>query len=257
MPRGKAEHSLDSIIYPDFRFYQPLKGYRINIDTVILYHFAAARAAGYVLEAGSASGVVSTLLSRRRKVTHVTGVEINAAAYGMSQQNRELNGCAGKVEFLHEDIKNYKLLFKPQSFDTIVTNPPFYKQGTGRLSKEQGLTVAHHEQLLTLEDMFESARYLLKPKGYCIMMFPCSRLDELLSETRGFAVEVLRFIHRKQDRPADLFMMCARKGGGKQLRVVPPLFVHGNTGYSEEVEHMLNPALPRGRGTWHHVPATE
>ncbi len=243
------EHSPDSIIYPDFSFYQPLKGYRITIDTVILYRFAAAHAAGTVLEAGSASGVLSILLSRDRKVARVTGIEIDPEAYGLSLRNRELNGCGERVEFVHDDLKNYKRLFQPQSFDTIVTNPPFHKVGTGKVSQEQGIASAHHEHSLTLEVLFASIRYLLKPGGYCMVLFPCSRLDELLSQTKGLAVEVLRFIHRKHDRPADAVLMLAKKGSGKQLSIVPPLYVQDTDGYSKEVQDMLDPRDKEDHGS--------
>jgi tRNA1(Val) A37 N6-methylase TrmN6 len=235
-----VEHSLDSIISSEFRFYQPLKGYRINIDTIILYDFASKYANGRVLEIGSASGVMSILLSKSRTVTHVTGIEIDPVSYGLSLKNRQINDCGERILFLNDDINNFKHLFKPQSFDTIITNPPFYKYGTGMLNKRQAVGTAHHDKRLTLDAVFKSARYLLKPRGYLIMLFTSSRIDEIFLSIKGFGVEVLRFIHRKNGKPADTFLMLTKKGGGKQLSIVPPLIVNEGQGYSEEVMEMLN-----------------
>ncbi len=234
------EHSLDSIISPKFRFYQPLNGYRITIDTVILYNFALPYTKGRVLEIGSASGVISILLSKDPRVTRVTGVEVNPVPYQLSLKNQGMHDCGERVLFLNEDIKNFKGLFKPQSFDTIITNPPFYKYGTGRLNKRQEVTTAHHDKHLTLDMVFKSSRYLLRPGGYLIILFTAHRMGEVLLSGKGFNIEVLRFIHRKVNKPADAFLMLAKKGGGKQLSVVPPLIVHKGAGYSEEVMEMLN-----------------
>ncbi|MGB9735538.1 MAG: tRNA1(Val) (adenine(37)-N6)-methyltransferase [bacterium] len=234
------EHSLDSIISSKFRFLQPKKGYRINIDTIILYDFVLKHATGNVLEIGSSSGVVSILLSKHKKIKKVTGVEIDPDAYELALQNLKINNCKRKVVFLNEDINRYKSIFIPQSFDTVVANPPFFKYGTGKISKKNGLKIAHHDVHLTIDTVFQSARYLLKPKGYLILLFTTYRIDEIFANKRGFNIEQIRFIHRKVDMPADTFLILARKGGGKQLKIIPPLIVHDNNGYSKEVINMLN-----------------
>ena len=233
------EHSLDSIVKSGFRFYQPLEGCRITIDTILLYDFASKYAKGRALEIGSASGVTSILLSESPGVSRVTGIEIDPVSYGLSLKNRLMNDCGEKVSFLNDDINNFKALFKPQSFDTVLTNPPFYKYGTGRLNRKQAVATAHHDGRLALDAVFKAARYLLKPKGYFIMLFISSRIDELFSNTKGFCIEVLRFIHRRQDKPADAFLVLARKGGGRQISIAPPLIVHEGKGYSAEVAGML------------------
>ncbi len=220
-----------------------MKGCRINIDTIILYDFASKHAKGRVLEIGSASGVTSILLSKSRMVTHITGIEIDPISYGLSLKNRQINECRERILFLNDDINNFKTLFKPQSFDTIITNPPFYKYGTGMLNERQVVSTAHYDKSLTIDTIFKSARYLLKPKGYLILLFTSKRIDEIFSNIKGFGIEVLRFIHRKNDRLSDTFLMLAKKGGCKQLSIVPPLIVHEGNGYSEEITKMLNVSL--------------
>lgn len=239
MLHGKVEHSLDSIIRSDFKFVQPIKGYRINIDTIILYDFALKYASGNVLEIGSSSGVISILLSKHKWIKKVTGVEIDKGVYELSLKNVEMNNCKNTVTFINEDIRNFKKVFKPQSFDTIIVNPPFFKYGTGLVSRKNALKIAHHDLQLTINTVFQSARYLIKPKGCLILFFTTTRIDEIFINQRGFHIEIIRFIHRKSEKPADTFLMLARKGGGKQLSVLPPLIVHENKSYSKEIISML------------------
>ncbi len=236
-----TEFTLDSIIRPEFTFYQPVNGYRINIDTVILYGFAIQQARGNVLEIGSASGVTGILLSKHHKVTGVTGVEIERSSYEASLKNLELHACEKKVTFINRDINAYKQLFKPQSFHTLITNPPFYRQGTGKRSKKRGTDTARSDGYLTIEDVFKAARYLLKPDGCLIMLFLTCRINDVFLNARGFHIEEIRFVHRTALKPSDVFLMLARKGRGKQLRVIPPLIVHETNGYSKEMISMLNP----------------
>lgn len=247
MSRGRAAHSpaptLDSIVSPGFRFYQPRDGYRINIDTVILFDFARTHAKGRVLEIGSAAGVVSLLLAKQAEVRQVTGIELDAGLHALALRNQRINNSGDKTVFINSDINDYKARFRPQSFDAVVTNPPFYRHGTGKASARRGVAAAHHDGSLTLDDTLKAARYLLKPKGLMIMLFPSLRTEDLLKQLRGFAVEVLRFVHRRSDGPSDVFLMLARKGGGRQLRIVPPLIVHEGDGYSREVLGILHPGI--------------
>lgn len=235
--------TLDSIISPEFKFYQPAHGYRINIDTIILYGFAMQHIHGSVLEIGSASGVTSILMSGHDRVTGVTGVEIDETLYEASSKNLELHACKDTVRFINGDINGYKKFFKPQSFHAIVTNPPFYRYGTCRKGTRRGIDSSHSDKYLTIEDVFKAARYLLKPKGHLLMLFLTYRISDIFLNAKGFGIEVLRFIHRTGSRSSDVFLMLARKGGGKQLNIVPPLIVHEGNGYSMEVMSMLNSKL--------------
>ncbi len=239
--RSNMGFTLDSIISPEFKFYQPSHGYRINIDTVILYDFASKYAKGSVLEIGSASGIISILLSKHPGVSGVTGVEINRDLYLASLKNRQMHDSENGVRFMNADINAYKTLFRAQSYGALVTNPPFCREGTVKKGTRSGLESSHSDKYLTIENIFKAARYLLKPKGYLIMLFISRRIDEVFTCIRGFHIEVLRFVHRTKDRPSDVFLMLARKGGGKQLGILPPLIVHEAGGYSPEVTAMLNP----------------
>jgi len=241
LPHGKVEHSLDSIISPEFKIFQPIKGYRVNIDTLILYDFALKYAKGDVLEIGSSTGVISILLSKSSAVRKVIGVEIDQQSHKLAIKNAEINECKNKVEFINGDINDFKKLFNPQSFDTIVTNPPFIKHGTGRLSDKHGLNIAHQDSHLTIDLIFRSARYLLRPKGFLIVLFTTHRLEELFLNKAGFSIELIRFIHRRSNKPADAFLFLAKKGGGRQIHILPPLFVHEGKGYTQEIAHIHMP----------------
>ncbi|MCL4479203.1 MAG: methyltransferase [Deltaproteobacteria bacterium] len=231
---------ISGIIKPELKFLQPETGYRINIDTVILYGFVLPVAEGNVLEIGSACGALTIMISKKPDTVFAAGVEINKELYELSLKNQELNESKNKTVFINADINDYKRIFKPQSFDMVVVNPPFYASGTGRVSKNETMAIAHHDQTLGLEDIVKASLYLLKPKGYLAMLFLTQRIGNVFLQLRGFKPGILRFVHRKQTKPSDVFLLLAKKTGSKPLKVLPPLIVHDNNNYyTEEMKQLL------------------
>jgi tRNA1Val (adenine37-N6)-methyltransferase len=54
----------------------------------------------------------------------------------------------------------------------------------------------------------------------------------------------MRFVHAREGEEAQMVMVEARKGGGKELTVLSPLYIWKDRGiYTDEVELMLG--LPR------------
>ena len=55
-------------------------------------------------------------------------------------------------------------IFEKNTFDAIVTNPPYKKKGTGMKNEEEQKIIARHETTATLEDLIKIAKDLLKDK---------------------------------------------------------------------------------------------
>ena len=58
------------------------------------------------------------------------------------------------------------------------------------------------------------------------------RLAEILSgmEGVGIAPRTLRFVHSREGEPASLVLVSGVRGGGKELRVLPPLIIYSEGG---------------------------
>ena len=113
----------------------------------------------------------------------------------MASRTIKLNNLENRFEILNENILNLKNIYKNQTFDAIVTNPPYKKRDTGIKNESEKKIISRHETTATLEDFIKIARDLLKDKGAFYMVHRPERLVDILSLMRQYKIEpkVLKF----------------------------------------------------------------
>ena len=131
---------------------------------------------------------------------------------------------------------------RPEGFDVLVTNPPFRKIGTGKISPYDERAVARHEISLSLSELLDTAKYLLKNRGRFFMIYHPFRLTELISRMRECSLEPkrIRFVHPGHGKEATMVLVDAVKSGSVELKIEYPLIVYDNNGnYSDETLKMF------------------
>ena len=219
------DEDICDLTFNGYRLIQKKKGFRFSIDAVLLAHFPALKANLKVLDLGCGNGVLPLLLKSREQSLNITGVEIQESTARLAKRNMVLN----QVDV---DIYNLDLRQLPKewgsSFDLIVTNPPFFPLGSGKINPHDECAVARHELYCTLEELLQSAKRLLKPHGRLAMIYKPERLSQLCTLCHSYQLtpKTLRFIHPYINSNANLFLMEAIKGGRNALEVLPPLVVY-------------------------------
>src|SRR3990172_1206022 len=132
-------------IIKDITIYQNKKGYRFSIDAPILESFIQNKPYKKAIELGAGSAVVSLLLARKLKNTEILAVEVQKTLANLAQKNVTANNLSSQITVLHEDIKRLPLVFKPEEFELVFTNPPFRKDRTGLISPSLEISQARHE----------------------------------------------------------------------------------------------------------------
>ena len=136
-----------SLVNGALRLVQPdeKSGLRVNVDTILLAHFARPKAGERILEIGCAHGAISLILAKRGTLLSprgfdVTGVDIRPDLVELARANAESNGL--KAEFVAADVREYKKIAPAQSFDRIVVNPPYDEAESSRRSPSDGRAAA-------------------------------------------------------------------------------------------------------------------
>jgi len=209
------------------KLYQPKQGYRFSVDSILLAEFAAAKAYGHVADLGAGSGVLSLLLSRSAQVQQVTALEIQGDLVELILKNVSLNRCEGKVSVTQCDIRQIRKHFPAGFFDTVITNPPFYAAGTGKVNPDAQKAAARHEVHGTLQDFLRAAAYLLKTGGSFFAVYNAERTADLIAGMRQERIEpkVMQCVHPHKGEPATMVLVEGIKGAGVALSIRPPLFV--------------------------------
>lgn len=96
---------------------------RINTDGVILGAFASAKNPQQILDIGTGTGVIALMLAQRFEESKVVAVEIDKLAAQTAQENFSGSPFAKRLSLVNSDIFLWNCT---ESFDLIVSNPPFY-----------------------------------------------------------------------------------------------------------------------------------
>lgn len=237
-----ADETLDAILGGAIRVYQPRRGYRFSVEAALLGRFAVARAGERVLELGAGCGVVALTLARLGAPREIVALEIQPALAALVERNAALNGLTC-VRTVRADLRDRRALGTlHQGFDLVVANPPFRARQSGRESPHPGRRIARGESAATLEDFIAAAARWTRHGGRVAMVFAAARSAELVSALRARRIEPkrIRFVHPTADASASTVLVEARKGGGVEVAVEPPLIMYRAPGeYGAEAQALL------------------
>ncbi|GHV44773.1 type 11 methyltransferase [Synergistales bacterium] len=225
----------DEILYGKLKLWQPDKGPRVSMDTVLLADYVRLRPRARLssfIELGAATGAVSLMLALRfPEKFSVLGIEIQPELEEMAHRNRSENGFGDNVSFRCMDLRDYKT-FTPGAFDGVVVNPPYEETGRGRRSPSESLSIARQSDCCTTTDVMNASKWLLNNKGRFFAVFRADRMAEFLALMRSVAIEPkrLKLVYPMQGKSAGLFLVEGLKGGGLGLKIEPPLFVTDENG---------------------------
>lgn len=102
-----------------------------------------------ILDIGTGSGCIAISLAKNIQKSQVTAFDISDQALAIATQNAEKNNV--DVNFQQQDILNWKSnTFN--SFDIIVSNPPYIRQSEKKLMRDNVLNYEPHLALFVEED---------------------------------------------------------------------------------------------------------
>lgn len=218
--------SIDNTLY----LYQYKDGYRYNSDTILLYDFISKfNLKGNLLDVGSGSGILGLLLKRDFAAISLSQIEIQKEHYTLTCKNSKYNNleskeiCASFIDY------NFN-----ETFDFIVSNPPFYHKGTQK-SENKILQISRHCDALPFEDFAKKVSSIIKVNGSFIFCYDARQIDLILSLLTKYKLKTvgMRFVYTKANKSSTLVLIHAKKCS-KSLCTIFPSLVMG----SKEVEEI-------------------
>lgn len=216
--------SQDAFLGGKLTLSQPTTGYRAGADPVFLAASVPAVAGDSVLDLGCGVGTALFCLMARVPGLAATGVEINANYADIARRNAADTGFGADIH--KGDLTRMPDILRSQSFDHVMTNPPFFDRTDGSPAPDNGREAARGETV-DLETWLDAGIRRLKPKGSLTVIQRADRLPALLSalDTRMGDV-VVRPLTPRDERPAKLILLQARKGTRGAFQLLAPLVLH-------------------------------
>ncbi len=227
------DYTIDTI--GSIKICQHKKGYRFSVDALILASFVNLKIINRAIDIGAGTGIIGTILAKKYSQAHITMVEIQPELVELAMQSVKLNKIESRTKIICMDAKE----FNETGFDLAITNPPFRRTGTGRISPKEEKAIARHELSLTVEDIARIGEKVLRYKGRLCMIHLPERLAEIVRIMSKHDLEVkrLKFVHSKINTEAKMVLIEAVKGGRVSLKVEEPLFIYNEDGtYTEEMK---------------------
>src|SRR5579871_4989125 len=201
---------------------QPRRGYRVNVDTLLLAQFAALGRpkARRVVDLGAGVGALALAYGFLGTVGHLDLVERDAELARLAAQNIVRTGHTGTPHVV--DLVRAGL---PPALrgvaDVVLSNPPFFPEtaGTAAQASQRGARTG------PLAPFLVAAASALGRRAYAFFAYPAPALAELLDGARSaqLVAKRLRFVHAFAGSPARLVLVELRRAKPGGLIVEPPL----------------------------------
>ena len=221
--------------YPDLYVYQNDDLFKMSLDSVLLSNFVTLKKSGLILDIGTGNAPIPIVLSRKTN-SKIIAVEIQKDIYELAVKSVFINNLDNRVELLNKDIKEVYKEFRSDSFDTIVSNPPYFKV-TENINEKDSFSIARHEIFLTISDIISISKKLLKNKGNLAIVIRPDRLIEIIELMRKNNIEPkrIKFIYPKLGKESNIMLIEGIKNGKPGLKVLDPLYVYQNNEYSKDL----------------------
>jgi tRNA1Val (adenine37-N6)-methyltransferase len=227
------DETIDTFFNGKLQILQKKKGYRFSVDALLLSQFIKIRKNEKAIDLGTGCGILPLLLSQTTKAQSFMAVEIQKGLAELAKKNVLLNHLGDRVSILYTDFRKLKGLFPPGYFDVVFSNPPYRKYRTGRVNPTIEKAIARHEIKGTLEDLISIASYLLPSKGRCYLIYPASRVVDLLLILRSQRLEPkrLQLVYPRFNEEAKFVLIESVKASGVELKIMQPLILRGTEKY--------------------------
>ena len=227
-------------LWPQGPVYADDPVFKITTDSVLLAHFAGdAGDFARCMDLGCGGGLLSVLLHAARPQTVFDSADIRADAAAACQANYDANGISGQV--MQADVRQYRSLGQPGTYDLVVCNPPYYYAGKASPDPDRA---AVRSDGLSPAQFSGAASYLLRRGGtFCLVHKP-EFLTDIFAAMRLADIEPkrLRFVTHAADSAPALVLIAGRRGSRPGLTAQPNLILTapdgGPTAEVRQIYHM-------------------
>lgn len=235
---AEPEITEDTLFGGRIRIRQPARGYRVNVDTLLLAAAVEAPVGARLMEAGCGVGAALLSVAKRSENTRLLGVERETNIAAIARENVAINAMSDRVEIATGDALDKRANWGV--FDGVFVNPPFDAEGEGRAPAEE----RKHAYIADapVDAWIAALADRLTGGAALTMIHRAAKLPEILAALNGRlgGAEVIP-IRPTADEPAKRVIVRARKGSRAPLKLLRGMDLHDGSGgkYTPETEAIL------------------
>ena len=233
----------DLLNYNNLKIVQNSKWFSFSLDSVLLANFVKINNKMKIIDFCTGNAPIPLFLSTKTK-SKVVGIELQKEIYDMAVKSVKLNKLEKQIQIINEDVNNISKLYETDTFDLITCNPPYFKiNEKTNINDNKTKAIARHEIMITLDDIFKSAKKILKNNASIAIVHRTERLCEIIYSMKNNNIEPKRiqFIYPKVDSNSNMILIEGTKNGNSGIKVEKPIIVHNQDGsYTNEILKIFN-----------------
>lgn len=220
----------DLLGYKNVKIYQDEDYFKFSVDGVLLANFVNLRFTDKkILDVGSGTGIVSLIISIKHDKL-IDAIDIQPELCRLFRDTIHYNSMEDKINLICDDIKCYsKKRELLNQYDVVVSNPPYY---FGKSNKTRQLSLARNQESLSIQELFESAKRLLKNHGSLFFVYDASQFEYivLLCKQNNFSIKDIQFVYDNINTCASIVLVHVIKNGKYSMKILEPFILHDVNG---------------------------
>lgn len=224
---------LDYIPKTNIKMIHVDKSYSFGIDSILLLDFAKMKKDKSLIDIGAGSGVLALGANSLYNLAKVTAIEIQKEKAKLLEDNIKLNSI-DNIKIINEDLNNVDI--KANSYDYIITNPPYYKISNNISNKSEEFLISRQEKYLNLDDIFSFANKTLKDRGKLFMIHKPERMIDIFTKSGNLKAKRIRFVSSTFDKKPEFIMIEFVKNANDGLKIEDPVIIYEENTYTEQMK---------------------
>ena len=224
---------LDYIPKTNIKMIHVDKSYSFGIDSILLLDFAKMKKDKSLIDIGAGSGVLALGANSLYHLKNVTAIEIQKEKAKLLEDNIKLNSI-DNIKIINEDLNNVAI--EANSYDYIITNPPYYKISDNISNKSEEFLISRQEKYLNLDDIFAFSNKALKDRGKLFMIHKPERMIEIFTKSGNLKAKRIRFVSSTFDKKPEFIMIEFVKNANDGLKIEDPIIIYENKSYTKQMK---------------------
>lgn len=229
--------------FKDMCIYQNEDWFSFSLDSVLLANFVNINFTDKkIIDFCTGNAPIPMLLSLKTN-NEIIGVEVQREVFDLAIKSIKANRLEDNIKIINENVNDLNKIYSSDYFDIVICNPPYFKTNNNSLLNDNDIkSIARHEIMINLDDIFKQAKYLLKNGKRLVMVHRPTRFVEIISlgKKYGFEAKRVKFCYPKEGSNANIMLIEFVKNGKCGLIVEEPLIIHDNDGnYTSLVKSMF------------------
>lgn len=223
--------------FKNFSVAQDRCAMKIGTDAVLLGALCSSTLKKNILDIGTGTGIVALMLAQDSEA-NLTGIDIEKNAAQQAQENFSRSPFAGRLKSVHSSFEEYNQMVSANTFDLIVSNPPYFLDSLK--TESQDLNLAKHSSPDYFRVWLLAMKRILTEDGEIEFIYPPKEGAIFIEKALeiGFFLRKEINIHSFKDKPVKrkIIRLSKKEGDYRSENFV----IYENVGeYTEQYKDSL------------------